>query len=70
MFEEFRPCLMSLAVEMNGQLTVKVKLRTVVTTQPSRGPKTGLGKYSFSPGRQKVAGQTPHGDWKLQKSNF
>lgn len=49
--------------------TVKVKLRTVVGTQPSRGPKTGLGKYSLSPGRQKVAGQTPHGDWKLQKSN-
>lgn len=28
--------------------TVKVRLRTVVGTQPSRGPKTGLGKYSFS----------------------
>lgn len=49
--------------------TVKVELRTVVGTQRSRGAKTGLGKYSFSPGRQKVAGQTPHGNWKLQKSN-
>lgn len=57
---------MSLAVEMNGQLTLS---RLSSGLLSGLRPKTGLGKCSFTPVRQKVAGQTPHGDWKLQKSD-